>query len=497
MKRSAGILLPIFSLPSPYGIGTMGKAAYRFIDFLLKANQSWWQILPVGPTNYGDSPYQSFSSFAGNPYFIDLELLKEEGLLDAEDLKADWGNDPAKIDYKQLYAYRLEVLQRAMKRGWNLEQAEIQRFSEENSRWLADYSLFMALKRHFGMCPWTEWEEDIRMRKPEAMERYRQMLAEDIQLFVYIQYLFFKQWNALRQYANERQIGIIGDIPIYVAMDSADVWAEPHWFQLNEKNRPRAVAGVPPDAFSADGQLWGNPLYDWDAMKADGYGWWIRRIDGAAKLYDVIRIDHFRGFESYWAVPYEASTAKQGQWQKGPGMDLITVLKNWFPQVSYIAEDLGVQSAELSQILQASGFPGMKVLEFAFDSREPNNYLPHTYEKNCICYIGTHDNPPVMAWKEEADPNAIAYAKNYLGLTETAEFHWELLRCGMASVADVFIAQIQDYLALGAESRINRPGILANNWQWRLREEQLTDTLAWQIAEMTWLYGRGRESWRA
>lgn len=492
MKRSAGILLPIFSLPSPYGIGTMGKAAYCFIDFLLKANQSWWQILPLGPTNYGDSPYQSFSSFAGNPYFIDLELLQEEGLLEAEDLKADWGKDPAKVDYKQLYAYRVEVLQRAMRRGWKKEATEIERFSSENSGWLGEYSLFMALKRHFGMLPWTEWEEDIRLRKPEALERYRQMLAEDIRLFIYIQYLFFKQWNALKKYANERGIGIIGDIPIYVAMDSADVWAEPQWFQLDEKNRPLAVAGVPPDAFSADGQLWGNPLYDWDKMKADGYGWWIRRIDGAAKLYDVIRIDHFRGFESYWAVPYGAETAKAGQWRKGAGLELITVLKNWFPQVSYIAEDLGFQTQEVQELLRASGFPGMKVLEFAFDSREANQYLPHTYEKNCICYIGTHDNAPVLAWLEEADPADIVSAKNYLALGEDSAFHWELLRCGMASVADGFIAQIQDYLGLGAESRINTPGSVKGNWQWRLLEGQLTDPLAWRIAEMTWIYGRGR-----
>lgn len=492
MKRSAGILLPVFSLPSPYGIGTMGKAAYRFIDFLLKANQSWWQILPLGPTNYGDSPYQSYSSFAGNPYFIDLELLQEEGLLDTEDLCVDWGKDPRRVDYKQLYAYRLDVLRRAMKRGWEREAAQIEQFSSENSAWLREYTLFMALKRHFGMRPWMEWDEEIRMRRPEAMERYRQMLWEDIRFFGYIQYLFFKQWNALRRYANERGIGIIGDIPIYVAMDSADVWAEPQWFQLDEKNRPLAVAGVPPDAFSADGQLWGNPLYDWEKMKADGYGWWIRRIDGAAKLYDVIRIDHFRGLESYWAVPYGAKTAKEGKWRKAEGMELVTVLKNWFPQISYIAEDLGVQSAELTALLQASGFPGMKVLEFAFDSREANRILPHTYEKNCICYVGTHDNAPVMAWQKEADAADVARAKLYLGVKKAEELPWALLRCGMTSAADVFIAQIQDYLELGRESRINTPGTQEGNWQWRLAEGELADPLAWKIAEMTWIYGRGQ-----
>ena len=328
MKRSSGILMPISSLPSPHGIGTMGKAAYAFVDFLAEARQAWWQILPVGPTSYGDSPYQSFSAYAGNPYLVDPDMLIRDGLLTEEEVSAvDWGDDPACVDYAKIYENRIPLLRLAKERGWQRDAEKVAAFAEENRGWLADYALFMALKRHFGMVAWTEWpDEDIRLRKAAAVARYTKELAEDIDLFVYIQYLFFAQWQALRAYAHEKGIGIIGDLPIYVAMDSADVWADPNSFQLDEKNVPKEVAGVPPDYFSEDGQLWGNPLYDWDAMKRDGYGWWIRRIEGASHLYDILRIDHFRGFESYWAVPYGETTAKIGRWVKGPGMDLVGVL---------------------------------------------------------------------------------------------------------------------------------------------------------------------------
>ncbi|MGN0133448.1 MAG: 4-alpha-glucanotransferase [Anaerotignum sp.] len=499
MERSSGILLPISALPSPYGIGSMGKAAYDFIDFLAKAEQKWWQILPVGPTSYGDSPYQSFSTFAGNPYFVDLETLCKEGLLKQAEIDAvDWGSDPAKVDYQKIYEGRFDLLAKAKQRGWEKDAEEIERFTEENKSWLPDYALYMALKRHFGMKAWTEWEdEDIRLRKEDALAKYRRELAEDMELFIYIQYLFFRQWNALRAYAKEKGIGIIGDMPIYVAMDSADVWAEPKFFQLDEKNVPHEVSGVPPDAFSADGQLWGNPLYDWDAMKADGYGWWIRRIDGAAKLYDVLRIDHFRGLESYWAVPYGDTNAKNGHWVKGPGMDLVSVLKNWFPHVSFIAEDLGYLTPEVQQLLKDSEFPGMKVLEFAFDSREPSDYLPHTYTSHCVCYVGTHDNETVMAWKDAAAPEDIAMAVKYLGLNEEEGFHWGILRGGMSSVAELFVAQMQDFLGLGAEARMNTPSTLGGNWQWRLKEGQITEELTAKIAEMTRLYGRSSKKWQA
>ena len=494
MKRSSGILMPISSLPSPHGIGTLGAEARKFVDFLADAGQSWWQILPVGPTSYGDSPYQSFSAYAGNPYLIDLDLLCEDGLLTPAEVNAvSWGTDPARVDYSAIYNGRFPLLHLAMERGWERDADKVKAFSEENDAWLPDYALFMALKRHFGMSAWTEWpDEDIRLRRPEAVARYREELADDIRLFTYIQYLFFRQWEALRSYAHEKGIGIIGDLPIYVAMDSADVWADPRAFQLDERNVPAEVAGVPPDYFTADGQLWGNPLYDWDAMKADGYTWWIRRIAGASRLYDILRIDHFRGLESYWAVPYGETTAKVGRWVKGPGMDLMNVLTEKFPNIQFIAEDLGYLTPEVRQLLEDSGLPGMKVLQFAFDSREAANYLPHTYPRHCVCYAGTHDNSTLMGWKDEAAPADIAMAREYLGLHDGEGFNWGVLRGGQSSVADLFIAQMQDYLGLGSEARMNTPGILGSNWQWRMLPGQITEELTARIARMTSLYGRSK-----
>ena len=484
--------MPISSLPSPHGIGTLGAEARKFVDFLADAGQSWWQILPVGPTSYGDSPYQSFSAYAGNPYLIDLDLLCEDGLLTPAEVNAvSWGTDPTRVDYSAIYNGRFPLLHLAMERGWERDADKVKAFSEENDAWLPDYALFMALKRHFGMNAWTEWpDEDIRLRRPEAVARYREELADDIRLFTYIQYLFFRQWEALRAYAHEKGIGIIGDLPIYVAMDSADVWADPRAFQLDERNVPAEVAGVPPDYFTADGQLWGNPLYDWDAMKADGYTWWIRRIAGASRLYDILRIDHFRGLESYWAVPYGETTAKVGRWVKGPGMDLMNVLTEKFPNIQFIAEDLGYLTPEVRQLLEDSGLPGMKVLQFAFDSREAANYLPHTYPRHCVCYAGTHDNSTLMGWKDEAAPADIAMAREYLGLHDEEGFNWGVLRGGQSSVADLFIAQMQDYLGLGSEARMNTPGILGGNWQWRMLPGQITDELTARIARMTSLYGR-------
>ncbi len=498
MERSSGILLPISSLPSPYGIGTLGKAAYDFIDFLEKSEQKWWQILPVGPTSYGDSPYQSFSSFAGNPYFIDLDMLCREGLLSKNEVKEmDWGSRLDTIDYEKIYQNRFVLLEKVKQRGWNKDALKVRAFQEENKRWLLDYALFMALKRYFGMKAWTEWEdENIRLRKPDAMAYYRQKLSKDIELFIYIQYLFYKQWDALRWYAGERGIGIIGDVPIYTAMDSADVWAEPWWFQMDERNRPWAVAGVPPDQFTAEGQLWGNPLYQWDAMKGDGYGWWIRRIGGASRLYDVIRIDHFRGLESYWAVPFGVPNAKEGRWMKGPGMELVSVLKGWFPELSFIAEDLGYLTCEVRQLLSESGFPGMKVLLFAFDQRESNDYLPHTYPSHCVCYAGTHDNDTIIGWKETAAAEDVAMAERYFGLNDGEGFHWGMIRGGMSSVSELFVMQMQDILGLGTNARMNTPGTLGGNWQWRMTAEQLTEELSGKLAAMTRLYGRSRNQWQ-
>lgn len=497
IKRSSGILLPIASLPSPYGIGTLGKAAYDFVDFLVKSNQTYWQILPVGPTSYGDSPYQSFSTFAGNPYFIDLDMLIDDGLLSPTDLKGiDWGSNEREIDYEKIYNSRFKILRSAFLNSKNDLDESFTEFVEKNAQWLHDYALYMAVKSHFGMKSWREWEdEDIRTRKPEAVEKYKNALAEDIFFYEYLQYLFFAQWNKLREYAAEKGIKIIGDIPIYVAMDSADVWANTELFQFDEDCNPSVVAGVPPDYFSADGQLWGNPLYDWDRMKQDGFKWWIDRIGGASKIYDVVRIDHFRAFASYWAVPSDSKTAKNGEWIPGPGIDLVGVLKNWFKDIDFIAEDLGFLTPDVVELQKESGFPGMKVLEFAFDSREPSDYLPHTYPENCVCYIGTHDNTPIMAWRDEADPKDVEFAEEYLSLNENEGLNWGFIRGGMSSVANLFVTQFQDYLGYAGESRTNIPGTLGVNWKWRIIKDDINDELAEKIARATQIYGRSNEKW--
>ena len=491
MKRSSGILMPVFSLPSPYGIGTLGKAAYEFIDFLAAAKQRYWQILPVGPTSYGDSPYQSFSTFAGNPYFIDLDMLVKDGLLKKTELTAlDWGADAETVDYAKIYQNKFSVLRKAYARGFEKDKAAFEPFAAENA-WLKDYALYMALKKHFDMKCWTEWEDEgIRLHRAESVRAYEEKLKEDVHFYAYLQYLFYTQWEKLRAYAKENGIGIIGDVPIYVALDSADVWANPKYFMLDEKNVPIDVAGVPPDYFSEDGQLWGNPLYDWEYMKAEGYGWWIRRIDGAGKLYDIIRIDHFRGFESYWAVPYGAETAKKGEWRKGPGLELVSTLTNWFPQISFIAEDLGILTEEVHQLLKDSGLPGMKVLEFAFNGTDASNYMPHRFEKNCVCYTGTHDNTTLADWLKTASKKEKQQAKNYLGLNQSEGYAWGVIRAGMGSVADLFIAQMQDYLGLGATARINTPGTTENNWLWRMQKGAADKKLAQKIAALTAMYER-------
>ena len=491
MDRHSGILMHISSLPSPYGIGTLGREAYAFADFLRAAGQKYWQLLPLGPTSYGDSPYQSFSTFAGNPYFIDLDLLAEDGLLSPSELEAeDWGGESRYVDYGRIYAARFGLLRKAFQAGYPRDRAAVEAFCREN-KWLDNYALYMALKARFGMKSWLDWpDEDLRLRRAEALERAREELAEDIAFYAYLQYLFFRQWDALREYIHSLGIQIIGDLPIYVAMDSADVWAEPEFFQLGEGNVPTEVSGVPPDYFSADGQLWGNPLYDYDRMKADGYGWWIRRVEGAGRLFDIIRIDHFRGLESYWAVPYGADTAKSGRWRKGPGMDLVGTLTSWFPGLSFIAEDLGFLTPEVRRLLEDSGLPGMKVLEFAFDAREPSNYLPHTYNRHCVCYVGTHDNETVEQWRWQADRADVTFARKYLGLNDAEGFHWGMIRGGMSSVADTFLVQMQDCLGLGAEGRMNTPGTGWGNWRWRLLPGEASPALAKKLRCYTKMYGR-------
>lgn len=495
MKRSAGVILHISSLPAPYGIGSLGDAAYAFIDFLCAARQSYWQVLPLGPTGYGDSPYQSFSAMAGNPYFVDLDRLSAEGLLDRFVPSAvDWGASGTRVDYEKLFLHRFDVLQTAYRAFCRdaARMTELRAYCEKNAAWLDDYTLFMAIKDAHAGRPWTEWEDALRFRDVAALTECRARLADRIGLHAFIQFQFDRQWQSLKAYANERGVQIIGDIPIYVPLDSADVWAAPEAFQLDENRMPHMVAGVPPDYFTADGQLWGNPLYDWERMRQDGYAWWKRRMAAAAERFDVVRIDHFRGLASYWCVPATEPTARIGEWVQGPGIDFVDAIKAAFPALPIIAEDLGFLTEDVHALLRAAGFPGMKVLQFAFDAREPSNYLPHVYGHNCVCYTGTHDNTTAAVWFDEAAPEDAAMAVRYLGLNREEGYHWGLIRGGMSSVADLFVAQMQDYLGLGAEARMNTPGILGNgNWQWRMADGALTDALRARMADMCRIYGRG------
>ncbi len=491
MMRQSGILMHITSLPGPYGIGTMGKEAFAFVDFLKEAGQRCWQILPLTPTGYGDSPYQSCSAFAGNHYLIDLDLLVKAGLLKKEEVtQRNWGGSEDRVDFGLQYQSRLAVLRIAFSR-FNRGDEGFARFKAANDTWLPDFAMFMALKNAFGGQPWYTWDEGVKLRKKDAMSAAWAALQDEIQFFCFVQYLFFMQWDALHSYANKNGIQIIGDVPIYVPYDSVEVWVDPELFQLDEEGTPTAVAGCPPDAFTEDGQLWGNPLYRWDVMAKDGYGWWIRRLGFAGSLYDVVRLDHFRGFESYWAVPYGDKTARGGKWVKGPDMAFVEAVKKALPHVSLIAEDLGFLTQEVLDMRDASGFPGMKVLEFAFDSREPSDYLPHNYSANSVCYVGTHDNMTCRQWFDTASKEAVAYATEYMTLTKAEGLVWGTIRTAMASVSQTCIVQMQDYLNLGAAARMNFPGTCdGTNWTWRARKGFAPKRLAKKIRAMTKLYGR-------
>ena len=488
--RSSGILMHITSLPGSYGVGTMGKQAFAFVDFLKKAGQSYWQILPLSPTGYGDSPYQSCSTFAGNHYLIDLDLLIEEGLLVKADVEnIDWCWKDTKADFGRLYNNRLNVLRKAYARFQGGNEFEL--FCEDNESWLPDFTLFMALKAKYQGKPWYNWEEGLKMRQAAAMAAVREELADEIRFYSFVQYLFFKQWNALHTYAAENGISVIGDVPIYVPLDSVEVWSAPEMFQLDETLTPKVIAGCPPDAFSAEGQLWGNPIYDWDKMKADGFSWWIRRLAAAGDMYDVVRMDHFRGLEAYWSVPYGDANAMGGHWVKGPDMAFVEAIKKGLPELTMIAEDLGFLTQEVLDLRDNSGFPGMKVLEFAFDSREPSDYLPHTYTRNTVCYTGTHDNMTMRQWFETASKDAVEYATEYMALTEAEGLVLGTIRTAMSSVSDMCIIQLPDWLNLGGEARMNFPGTLSDsNWTWRAEKSMISDQLAEQILKMTTLYGR-------
>ena len=491
MHRASGVLMPMSSLPSPYGIGTMGKSAYQFVDFLKAAGQKYWQLLPLVPTSAGDSPYSSFSTFAGNPYFIDLDLLVKDKLVKKKDLEGiDWGDDPERVDYGKLFDQRSRVLRLAYARGREAFDEALEAFVTENP-WVETYALYMALKQRYDMLPWTQWpDEDIRLHKAAAVARCREELKDEIDFHIFVQYLFFDQWASLRTYAHQKGVSFIGDIPIYVALDSADVWSEPQFFQLDEDNVPKEVAGVPPDAFTEDGQLWGNPLYDWDAMEKDGFGWWIRRIDGASKLYDVIRIDHFRGFESYWAVPYGETTAKNGVWKPGPGMKLVGVLTAWFNDLDFIAEDLGYVTPGVRKLLSDSGLPGMKVMQFSFDAHGDSDYLPHNCAANSVCYIGTHDNDTVMGWLKSTRAADRRFAARYMHITEDEGWCWGMIRAGMASASNLFVVQMQDLLELPASARINIPGKPEGNWRWRMLPGKADKELAKKLRLYTETFRR-------
>lgn len=493
MKRSSGVIMHISSLPGKYGIGTFGEEAYKFGDFLKEAGQKYWQLLPLGPTSFGDSPYQSFSAFAGNPYFIDFDLLREDGLLEKKDYESvDFGSNEEDIDYGIIFKNKMKVLRKAYENSKSKNIEELELFIEEEDTWLDDYALYMSVKNSFDLKSWQTWDEDIRLRKPEAMSKYKEELKDDISYWKFLQFEFFKQWTQLKEYVNKLGIEIIGDMPIYVAEDSADVWANPDAFMLDKETlRPLKVAGCPPDIFSATGQLWGNPIYDWNHMEKNHYKWWIDRIRQSFKIYDVLRIDHFKGFESYWSIPYGDKTAENGEWIKGPGIKIFNAIKKALGDVNIIAEDLGTLTEETIKLRNDTGYPGMKILTFAFDSDHNNPFLPHNYDKNFIVYTGTHDNDTVRGWMEETGGKEhVKKAIEYLKLTEEEGYSWGFIRGAWSSVADVAIAQMQDFLDLGNSARMNLPSTLGINWRWRMKDGAYDNKLAKRMKEMTKIYGR-------
>lgn len=491
VMRASGILLPVSSLPSNYGIGCFSKDALEFIDFLRGAGQKYWQILPLGPTGYGDSPYQSFSTFAGNPYFVDFDSLIREGLLTKEECDAyDFGDDPMYVDYGALYNHRYKVLKKAFARFE--EDEEYEAFIKEESFWLDDYCLYTAIKKEQGEICWDQWPESLRKREEKAIKEAKIRLKEEIRFYMFIQYQFTKQWKVIHAYADENDIKIVGDIPIYVSFDSADAWASPELFQFTKDGRPKAVAGCPPDVFSEDGQLWGNPLYDWKYHKKTGYEWWIKRIAHCFKLYDVVRVDHFRGFDEYYAIPYGSKSAKIGKWEKGPGMNLFKAIKRELGDVNIIAEDLGIITDSVRELLKKTGYPGMKIIQFAFDNDRKNLYLPYNLDKNCIIYTGTHDNETIMGWYENLDEKTRKYTRQYLNnwSSHGGAVAWDFIRMAHASTADTCIIPLQDYLCFGNDTRINTPATLGDNFKWRLKRNQLSPQLMNDIKMMVDVYGR-------
>lgn len=492
MARGAGILMHITSLPSKYGIGTIGKSAFEFVDFLKKSGQKYWQILPVGPTGFGDSPYQSLSIYAGNAYLIDLELLCEDGLLTKGECEImDFGNDPDFVDYEKIYNNRFEILKKAYDRYKERDQKDFDNFKERNNHWLFNYAMYMAIKKHFNMLPWNLWpDKSIKNRDAVSIQNYANMLYNDIVCFMFIQFVFYSQWETLKRYANSLGIKIIGDMPIYVGMDSADTWVNPEIFSFDENLNPVNVAGCPPDNFSAKGQLWGNPLYNWNYLKESGYTWWINRVKSASELFDIIRIDHFRGFDSYYAIPYGAEDAVNGEWIIGPGIDLFNSIKEKLGDVDIIAEDLGFLTDSVKTLLKDTNYPGMKILQFAFDSDESNESLPHNYTKNSVVYTGTHDNSTIVGWFNNASEKEKKFASNYAVLNGSEGLNWGMIRLAYSSVCDFAIIPFQDFLGLDDHARMNIPATIGQNWKWRARKEYFSDELSEKIKGLTKLYGR-------
>ncbi len=495
-ERACGVLLHPTSLPGKYGIGTLGQNARDFVDFLSKAKQRYWQLLPLGPTGFADSPYQCFSAHAGNPNLIDLEELVRERWLDRTELLQSPDFDQDRVDFERVQEFRKSLLEKAYRRFAGNQDPTVKlryrNFVKENYRWLNDYALFQAIKSHFDGKPWNLWEKKIRERDPEAMTHFQRLLREEIEYHKFLQYLFFKHYFSLKSYAHKKSIRIIGDLPIYVALDSADTWANPTIFEFDSDMNPQRVGGVPPDYFSEDGQLWGNPLFRWKENRDDVFRWWAERIETNLNLFDIIRIDHFRGFEAYWAVPATETTARNGEWIEGPGKDFFTYLTEKFGSIPFIAEDLGVITPAVDKLREEFNFPGMKILSFAFDSSETNNYIPYTYIKNCVVYTGTHDNDTIVGWFESASDDDRKYLLEYLN-SSGDEIHWKMIRLAWSSVANTAIVPMQDLLGLDGTGRMNVPGTTVNNWRWRAKEKDLSEELAGKLDRITVLYGRSAE----
>lgn len=493
-KRQSGVLMHISSLPGKYGIGSFGQSAYDFVDFLVRTKQRYWQILPLGTTSYGDSPYQSFSAFAGNTYFIDFDILIEEGLLNEADVKgADFGDDPRKVDYAKIFDARRPIMEKAVARFLKADDlSDYESFVKQNAAWLEVFAEYMAIKEHFDNLAWTEWpDEAIRRREAVSLASYREKLAYKLTYHRVTQYLFFKQWLRLKAYANEHHIEIVGDMPIYVAADSADVWAQPHFFKTDAVGKPTCVAGCPPDEFSETGQLWGNPIYDWEAMDKDGYAWWIERLRESFKIYDIVRIDHFRGFESYWEVPADSDTSATGKWVKGPDYKLFAAVKEALGDLNIIAEDLGFMTDEVIELRERTGFPGMKILQFAFNPDDESIDSPHLAPNNSVMYTGTHDNNTVLGWyKDEIDDATRQYMAQYTNRKEYETVPHAMLRTIFASVSFMAIATMQDLLELDSAARMNYPSTIGGNWTWRMTAEELNPIVEGELYSLTKTYRR-------